>query len=256
MNREIRIINYVFKINDKINLISIEQYSNYQQNPAKIKLLYGNEYLEKEILNVILEPNKLSFDDSKIAADMIEVNIGTYSIKLNIDNKDLLNEYQKSTVKNYYKLFESNMFYGKINEEEVTGKLFLDYEILKTIPDEYYKMYAIDFINFHGIFSFLSHDGKGITLNLSYKDEVFKNKKVLNVKKINLFKLSNVKLKCSGHCLWTINYNQVKVFKAMPSIIPFKYVKGNLILKMKKNLFKTDLNAMSKENLLITYQFN
>ena len=255
MNKEIRIINYVFKIKEKINLISIEQFQDYQEAPAKIKLILGNDYFEKIINNVNIQNDKLCFDESIINLDSIDIKLENHQIKLKINNKELINDYQKTNIKNNYKNYDLNIFDGKINEEEVSGKIFLDYEVIKTIPDEYYKIYTIDFENFNGSFNSLFHDEKGIYLNLMYKDEVFKNKKVLSVRKNDFFKLSNIKLKCSGHFLWTININQIKRFKSLPSIIPFKYVKCNTVLQMKKKLFKTDLKALSKENLLITYQF-
>lgn len=256
MSKEIRIINYVFKVNGKINLISIEQYHNYQQKPAKIKFLYGNDYLEKEISDVNISQNKIIFEDTIITPNMLEVNIGTNHLKIYINNQELINDFHKTNVKNYYRQYDGNVLNGLINEEEVTGKIICDYEVIKTIPDQYYKLYAIDFLDFNGNFNFLLHEEKGINLNLSYKDENYLNKKTLNAKKIKVFKISNIKLKCSGHFLWTINIKQIKSFKAMPSIIPFKYVRCNILLRMKKKLFKTDLKAISKENLLITYQFN
>ena len=45
MNKEIRIINYVFKINNKTNLLSLEQYFNYQTKIGKIKLFSMFLYL-------------------------------------------------------------------------------------------------------------------------------------------------------------------------------------------------------------------
>lgn len=256
MNKEIRIINYVFKIKDVINLISIEHYHNFQDVLAKIKFIYKNEYFEKEVLNINSDLNKISLDDSSITNECLEIKIDKHQIKLYIDNKELLEEYKKSNIKNNYKLINSNIFRGKIDEEEISGKILVDYEVLKNIPDEYYKMYTIDFINFNGIFNFLFHEGKGIHLNLTYKDESYKNKKVLNVRKINFFKICNIKLKCSGHYLWTIKFNKTKTFKSLPSIIPFLYIKGNATLNMKKHLFQSDFNANSSENMIITYHFN
>ena len=255
MNKEIRIINYVFKINNKTNLLSLEQYFNYQTKIGKIKLLYENEYSEIDVMNIEKNINKINFDNSSINVDSLDIIVGTYHLKLNLDNKELLNEYQKSNVKNFYKLFNIINFYGSINENEVQGQMFIDYGVLKTIPDEYYKLYSIDFIDFNGHFSFVSHDGKGMNLALSYKDEEYKNKKVLNIKQTRLFKFSDIKIKCSGHYLWTINVNNQKTFKSNPSIIPFKYIRSNLLIRMKKSLFNTDLKATSKDNLLITYKF-
>jgi hypothetical protein len=48
VNKEIKILNYVFKYKEKINLISIEEYYNYQNENAKIKLIIDNEFYEKE----------------------------------------------------------------------------------------------------------------------------------------------------------------------------------------------------------------
>lgn len=256
MNKEIRIINYVFKVKDIINLISIEQYYNYNDVSAKIKFIYKNEYFEKEIYNVNCESNKIILDDSSISNEILEIKIDKHYIKLYIDNKELLTEYKKTNIKNNYKFFNTNIFSGKINDEEINGKILSDYEVLKTIPDEYYKLYTIDFLNFNGAFNFLFHEGKGIHLKLTYKDEEYKNKKVLNVRKIIFFKMCNIKLKCSGHYLWSIKFNKTKVYKSLPSIIPFLYIKGNISLIMKKHLFQTDLIANSAENLLISYHFN
>ena len=46
-----------------------------------------------------------------------------------------------------------------------------------------------------------------------------------------------------------------EVYKSNPSLIPFKYHKGQLTLQMKKNLFKTNLDAISQEMLLISYKY-
>ena len=46
MNKEIKIINFVFKYNGKINLLSIEEYLNYEEE-GKIKLLIDDKYIEK-----------------------------------------------------------------------------------------------------------------------------------------------------------------------------------------------------------------
>ena len=75
MNKEIRIINYVFKVKDIINLISIEQYYNYNDVSAKIKFIYKNEYFEKEIYNVNCESNKIILDDSSISNEILEIKI-------------------------------------------------------------------------------------------------------------------------------------------------------------------------------------
>lgn len=256
MNREIKIINFVFKHKDKINLLSIEEYRNYNLTNAKIKLLYENEYFEKEVEIIGHDQDKLVYGDLIIEKEQLECYIGKHHIVLKIDNNELFEEFMKaSTNKNNYKLLDINTYFGIVNDVDVSGKCIVDYEIIKLIPDEYYKIYALDFINFSGMFTMLMNDDKGINLSLSYKDEEFKNKKPLKVCNVEFFKLSNVKLKISGNYYWKVNISNNKTYRSNPSVIPFKYQKGTLKLEMKKNLFKTNLKAETNDVLLITYKF-
>ena len=70
-----------------------------------------------------------------------------------------------------------------------------------------------------------------------------------------IFKLSTYKFIVSGNYYWKINIKTNKTYKSNPSIIPFKYQKGTLSLIMKKNLFKTNLDAVGKEMLIISYKY-
>lgn len=256
MSKEIKIINYIFKYKDSLNMLSIEEYKNYNYTFAKLKLLIDNEYLEREIEVLDSNEKSITSSDLSITDSYIECFIGKYQIKLFNNNSNLINEYERTTIsKNYYKSFGITSYTGLINEEEICGELITDYEIIKNIPSEYYKLYTINFTDFNGLFSLLIHDDKCVNLNLEYKDEEFKNKKVLNIKSNKYLKLSDVKLRCSGNYLWKIKLNYNKSFKSNPSIIPFKYQRSTLKLQMKKKLFSTDLEANSKTTLVITYNY-
>jgi hypothetical protein len=100
-----------------------------------------------------------------------------------------------------------------------------------------------------------SYDHKSPYINLVYKDTEFKNKKLANVRVAKFFKLSTFKLIVSSNYYWKVNLKVNKVYKSNPSLIPFKYHKGQLTLQMKKNLFKTNLDAISQEMLLISYKY-
>jgi hypothetical protein len=116
-------------------------------------------------------------------------------------------------------------------------------------------MYCIDFTEFSGSFNMLAYEHKTPCVVLKYKDSEFKNKKISNVRVAHFFKLTTYKLIVSGNFYWKINIKVNKTFKSNPSIIPFKYQKGTLNLIMKKNLFKTNLDAVGKEMLLISYKY-
>ena len=101
----------------------------------------------------------------------------------------------------------------------------------------------------------VSYDQKTPNIILKYKDSVFKNKKQSNVRIIKLFKTSKYKLIVSGNYYWRINMSSIKTYKSNPSVIPFKYHKGNIRLVMKKSLFKTNLKALGSDMLMITYKY-
>lgn len=256
MNKEIKIINYVFKYKEKLNLISIEEYYNYQSETAKIKLLIEDQFYEKNVKITNHTKDKLIFDDLIITKNNIELYIDKYHIIIDINNAELLQEFEKENKgKNNYILFEQNIFTGMINEEEVGGKIFVDFESLVNVGDDYYKIYSIDFVEFSGCFNMISHDYKVSNILLKYKDTEFKNKKIANMRNVALFKLSTYKFIISGNYYWKVNLKVNKTFKSNPATIPFKYQKGNLYLLMKKNLFKTNLKAIGKEMLLISYKY-
>ena len=255
MNKEIKIINYVFKYKDKINLISIEEYINYEEE-AKVKLIIDDKYIEKKIKSISHSDERLIFDDVIISFDSMELYIENYHIKFNINGKELITKYnQKSTGKNQYALFENSKFTGYINEQEFSNKLFLDFESIIEISDDYYKIYCIDFAEFSGSFNMVSYNQRTPNIVLKYKDSIFENKKLSRVKIYYIFKMTKYKLTVSGKFYWKINMTVNKSYKSNPSIIPFKYQTGNLYLLMKKNLFKTNLKALGKEMLLITYKY-
>lgn len=256
MNKEIKIINYVFKYKNKLNLISIEEYLNYDGESSKLKLIIDEKYIEKDIKQASHSSDKLVFDDVIINANSVELYVDEFHILLNVDNKDLLIEYQKvNKGKNNYILFDCSKYFGSINDVEVSDKIIADFESLTNISDDYYKIYCIDFSEFSGSFSMISYDYKAPSVFLRYKDTEFSNKKPSNVRKAHIFKLSTYKLTISGNYYWKVNLSVNKTFKSNPSIIPFKYQKGSLSLIMKKNLFKTNLRANSKEMLIITYKY-
>ena len=255
MNKEIKIINYVFKYKDKINLISVEEYINYEED-AKIKLIIEDKYIEKKIRNITCSEEKLIFDDLIITLDSMELYIENYHIKFNIPGKDLISEYNKQAKgKNMYQLFENSKFNGFVNNDEFCDKLFLDYESISEISDDYYKIYCIDFLEFSGFFNMVSYNKKTPNIILKYKDSVYKNKKISNVRISKVFKITKYKLTVSGNYYWKINISPNKTYKSNPAVIPFKYQMGNLCLLMKKNLFKTNLKALGKDLLLITYKY-
>ncbi len=254
--KEIKIINYVFKFNNKINLISIEEYFGYQNENTKIKLLIDERFVEKEVRYTNHSPSKLVFDNLIITDENLELHIDDFDVEINVDNKELLIEFEKQNKgKNNYILFEEIKFYGRINGNEITGKLIIDFESIINISDDYYKMYCIDFTEFSGSFNMLAYDYKTPNIVLKYKDSEFKNKRVSNVKVVRLFKLSTYKIIVSGNYYWRINIKVNKTFKSNPSLIPFKYQKGTISLIMKKNVFKTNLDAVGKEILLISYKY-
>lgn len=255
MNKEIKIINYVFKYKNKICLISIEQYLNYFTEKSKIKLLIEDNYFEKDIKNITVLPNKLIFDDLILTEYFLEYKTQEYTIKINTNNIDLINEFQNtSKVKNTYTLINNETFYGVINNEDIFDKIFVDFERIENIVDDYYKIYSIDFIEFSGVFNMIIYDEKTPHVLLRYKDNDYKNKKTSKVKK-SIFKFCTYKFKssCSFYCKLKIKVN--KTFKSNPAIIPFKYQKGVFSLIMKKNLFKTNLLASGKEILVISYKY-
>lgn len=255
MTKEIKIINFVFKYKEKLNLISIEEYLNFEEE-AKIKLLFDDKYTQKKIRNISITNDKLIFDDVIITVDSMELIMENYNIKFNINCKELIEEYNKvNKGKNNYILFENQRYSGIINDNEVSDKLFVDFESMVEISDDYFKIYCIDFNEFSGCFNMVSYDRRTPNVILKYKDSIFKNKKLSNVRIVNLFKMTKYKLVVSGNYYWKINMSVNKTFKSNPSIIPFKYQKGNLRLIMKKSLFKTNLKALGKDMLLITYKY-
>ena len=254
--KEIKITNYVFKFNNKINLISIEEYFGYQNENTKIKLLIDERFVEKEVKYINHSSSKLVFDNLVITDECLELHFDELNVVINVDSKELLTEYEKQTKgKNNYILFEETKFTGRINENDFSGKLIIDFESIINISDDYYKIYCIDFTEFSGRFNMLAYDYKTSDIVLKYKDSEFKNKKVSNVKIVRFFKLSSYKLIVSGNYYWKINIKVNKTFKSNPSLIPFKYQKGTINLIMKKNLFKTNLDAIGKEILLISYKY-
>lgn len=237
-------------------MISIEEYLNYDGEESKIKLIVDDKYIEKKINKIDISNEKIVFDDLVITSDNLELFIDNYHINFKVDNNELLLQYSKTNKgKNNYQLFETFKFTGAINDSEVSGKIFVDFESIFNISDDYYKIYCIDFIDFSGTFNMVSYDGKTPNVILKYKDEIFKNKKISNVRDVQIFKLTKYKLTVSGNYYWKINMKVKKTHKSNPSIIPFKYQFGILSLTMKKNLFKTNLKAMSKDMLLITYKY-
>jgi hypothetical protein len=256
LNKEVKVVNYVFKYKDKLNLLSIEQFVNYQTEINKIKLLILDKYIEKEVKDFNIENDKIVFDNLIITKNNIEVYIDEYHLNFNLDNSNLLNEFQKvNKGKNNYIMFDVYNYNGYINDEEVSDKIFVDFESITTILDDYYKIYSIDFKEFSGSFTMTSYDHKSPYINLVYKDTEFKNKKISNVRVAKFFKLSTFKLIVSSNYYWKVNLKVNKVYKSNPSLIPFKYHKGQLTLQMKKNLFKTNLDAISHEMLLISYKY-
>ena len=191
MEKEIKIINYVFKYKDKINIISIEEFLNFECETSKIKLIIDDKYIEKKISSISHSNDKLIFDNLIITNDNLELIIDDYHINFNIDNKELLAQQPKANKgKNNYQLFDTFKFYGTINDNEVSGKIFIDFESITNISDDYYKIYCIDFMDFSGCFNMVSYDGKTPNVILKYKDEIFKNKKVSNVRDAQIFKLT------------------------------------------------------------------
>ena len=83
MTKEIKIINFVFKYKEKLNLISIEEYLNFEEE-AKIKLLFDDKYTQKKIRNISITNDKLIFDDVIITVDSMELIMENYNIKFNI----------------------------------------------------------------------------------------------------------------------------------------------------------------------------
>lgn len=256
MDKEIKIINYVFKYKGKLNLISIEHYDNYYGESDKIKLLMLDRYIERVVKISNLTVDKLVFDDLIITKDSLELYIEDYHINFNIDNSQLLLDYQKSYKgSNIYQMYDVFKYKGTINDEDVEDKLYVDLECIFEILDDYYKIYSIDFSEFSGSFTMVAYDRKCPNIKLIYKDTEFKNKKSANIKNVKFFKLSTVKLVVNANYYWKVNLKVQKVFRSSPAIIPFKYHKGQLILKMKKSLFKTNLDAIGKEMLLISYKY-
>ena len=255
MQKEIKIINYIFKIDKKICFINVEKYENYNGVESKLKFLYNDEYIEEYIYNYQITDTCILFDDFKIYKDYIELNTSNHQIRLNINNELLISDFLKQSSKNSYILYEENYMTGIIDKEEVKGMIFSDYEVIKTIPDNYLKFYVIDFEEFKGMFSVLCNDNKVISINLKYKDVEFKNKRVLYLNNVKIFKRASIKLKISGHFYWTIKFKENKNIKANPSIIPFKYSNGNLLLFMKKKLFKQNLKATCKNAFVISFQY-
>ena len=90
MNKEIKIINYVFKFKDKLNLISVEEYLGYRSDESKLKLIIDDKYIEKSIKNINHTIDKLIFDNLIITNDSIELFIDEYHIQLFINNKELI----------------------------------------------------------------------------------------------------------------------------------------------------------------------
>lgn len=256
MNKEIKIINYVFKYKDKINLVSIEEYINYPMECSKVKYIIEDKYFENSVVNKNISEDRLMFDNLTITEDFLEFVSTDYRLKLRIDNQELLNNYfKKNKGKNDYLLTKNERYFGTINEEEVSGKIFVDYESISTILDTYYKIYTIDFLEFNGCFNLVVYDKKTPNIYLRYKDLEIFNKRICSVKKHRIFKMSTYKLTISGNNFWKVNLKVNKSFKSNPSVIPFKYQKGILSLVMKKHIFKTSLRTMGNEMLLISYKY-
>lgn len=257
MNKEIKIINYVFKYHEKINLVSIEQYIKYPNERCKIKYVIDDKYFEKEI-NIKSETiERIVFDNLVISEGLLEANFDDYKIKIKVDNREIINEFlKKNNGKNNYLLSKNETFTGYINEEEISGKIIIDFENIATIVDTYYKVYIIDFSEFVGCFSLMVYDRKTPSIFLKYKDQEISNKRIYSVRDCKFFKLYNYKLIISGNSYFKVRIKVGKIFKSNPGIIPFKYNKGTLYLTMKKHLFKTSLRATGNQTLLISYKYN
>ena len=255
MNKEIKIINYVFKYKEKLSLISVEHYVNYLTEQSKIKFLIDDKYFEKVVKRIDILNNKLIFDDLVITENSLDYNIDDYKININTNNIELLNEYQKiNKGKNSYFLSNNETYYGTINSEVIFDKIFVDYENLTSILDNYYKIYSIDFNEFSGNFNMVVYDKKTPHILLKYKDTDYRNKKQLAVRR-SFFKFCTYKFKVSGNFYCKLKIKINKTFKSNPAVIPFKYQKGMFSLIMKKNLFKKNLIATGKEILVIGYKY-
>lgn len=256
MTKEIKIINFVFIYNARLNLISIEQFIDYDLENAKIKILFEDKYIEKKINNVKIDANKLVFDNVIITPTELEMHYENIDLIFNIDNNELIKEFNKeSKGKNNYIIFDERKYEGKINSISITEKIIIDFESIVTICDEYFKIYCLDFVDFSATFTMVCQDFKSPSIYLKYKDSEFKNKKIANVYEEKLLKLSTHKYIVRGQNYWRLNIKTNKKYKAESSIIPFKYQKGTIRLIMKKNLFKKNLNALGKEILFITYKY-
>jgi hypothetical protein len=122
MQKEIKIINYVFKVNKSMVLLSVENYINYNNTEIKVKLLHNDEYLENSIIDYNATENFLIFKDFKIYKDYIEVEVGSHKIKINVDNTLLLNDYQTENNKSTYTLYDTDYYNGVFDGEEVSVK--------------------------------------------------------------------------------------------------------------------------------------
>lgn len=256
MSKEIKVINFVFVVNGKINLVAIEQFINYDLENAKVKILFDEKYTEMNINYIKIEENKLIFDNVIITPTELEIHYEKLNLLIKIDNSELIKEFVKeSKGKNNYILFDERKYEGKINDVNYTDKIMIDFESIINICDEYFKIYCLDFENFSATFTMIGHDYKSPSIYLKYKDSEFKNKKTANIYEEKILKLSKYKYIVRSSNYWRLNVRTNKTFKANSSIIPFKYQKGTLRLIMKKNLFKNNLNALGKEILFITYKY-
>lgn len=256
MDKEIKVINFVFSLNGKLNLISIEQYIGYELETVKIKLLYEDKYMEKNINSFKLNENLLVFDNIIISPTNLEIHYENINLFLNIDSNDLIKDYiLESTGKNQYKLYDERKYDGKINDIDNSGKMLIDFERIVHICDEFFKIYCLDFNEFSGIFTMVSQDFKSPSIYLKYKDSEFKNKKIASIYEEKILKMTTYKYIVRSSNYFRLNVKTNKTYKAFSSVIPFKYQKGTLRLVMKKNLFKKNLNAIGKEILFISYKY-
>ena len=252
MEKEIKVINIVFSVNNKLNLISIEQFINYDLENAKIKFLLEDKYIEKKVYNMKLSDANLVFDNVFISPTEIEVHYDNIDLTFKVNCLELIKEFlMESKGKNHYILFEESKYEGKLNGIDVSGKLFLDFERIVNICDEYFKVFCLDFNDFSGVFTMVSQDFKSPNIYLKYKDCEYKNKKTSTIYEEKILKMSTYKYIVRSSNYFKLNIKTNKTYKAESSIIPFKYQKGSIRLVMKKNLFKKK-QARRKADLFYT----
>ena len=253
VRKEIRITNFIFRNNNHINLLSIEEYLNYGFTKSKLKMIINGEYNEYVINILNVGNDKIEYDILSISPDKLSLNTENLFLEFKLDNTKLIKEYMRQTKHNTYIFLADSYYEGIIDENEVKDRILIDYEVITEVMDYGYKIYSIDFSEFNGSLAIASINRKLKNLYLAYKDIEYQTSKNAYIK---THKGSQIhRLRIYEKSYWKIKIQTIKRFKSTKAVIPFSYFIGSVSIVRKKALFKPNLKASNNEILMIHYEF-